>query len=61
MPLELEQLNDGRYIIDLGNDNEIEITIDEDDVKVELHHNMQTLWSMSASHDELEDELQSKG
>lgn len=53
MPLELEQLNDERYIIDLGNDNEIEITIDEDDVTVSLYHNMQTLWSMSASHDEL--------
>ena len=50
--LELVKLNDGRYTIDLGNDCEIEITVDENAVGVEIKSNTMT-WECSASADQL--------
>lgn len=35
--LQLDKLSDERYIIDLGDDREIEITLDDGDIAIEIH------------------------
>ena len=54
MELELVKLNDGRYTIDLGNDSEIEITVDEGGVGVEIKSPNGIVGSCWATADEIE-------
>lgn len=50
--LKIENLGEGRHRIDLGNDNEIEITVDEDGVGIEIR-NLKVLPPNSATVAEL--------